>query len=346
MVAGDTQITGMGECAMGQVRRIRIGRAPGPELQVLDLGATVHTLEVTCGDGVRRNVLLGHPTPQEYLDSTAYIGATIGRYANRIAGGRFTLDGVEHQLGTHDRGNHLHGGPEGFDRRVWEIVDVEDDHVRLELESPDGDQGYPGWMRVSARFGVTGEAVRLDLEATADAATLVNLTNHAYFDLAGTNNVDDHVLTVRADRYTPVDDTGIPIAGHAPVHGTPFDLRQPTMLGAVVRQPHPQVVSARGIDHNLVPDGDGLRAVATLQSAHARLRLVLSTDQPGLQVYTGNFLDGSTRGTDGRLLRQGAGIALEPQRFPDTPNRPEFGSAALYPGEIYRSTIVWTWELA
>ena len=344
MVAGDQRIEIMGESSVGPVHRIRIGRAPGLELQVLDLGSTMHALEVTCGDGVRRNVLLGHPSPQEYLDSTAYIGGTIGRYANRIAAGRFVLDGVEHQLGTHDRGNHLHGGPDGFDRRVWDIVEVGDDHARLHLESPDGDQGYPGSLHVSARFSVAGEALQLELEATTDAATIVNLTSHAYFDLAGTGSIDDHIITIPSDRYTPVDGTGIPTGGHVSVDGTPFDLRRPTELGSAIRRAHPQVVAAQGIDHNLVIDGSGPRPVATLESALARLRLVVSSDQPGLQVYTGNFLDGTTRGTDGRLLRQGAGIALEPQRFPDTPNRSEFGSAELRPGELYRSTIVWEFE--
>jgi aldose 1-epimerase len=341
---GGARVDLAGETSVGPVRRITIGQAPGPVLQVLDLGATMHSLEVTCGDGVRRNVLLGHATPQEYLDSTDYLGGTIGRYANRIAAGRFTLEGVEYQLGTHDRGNHLHGGPDGFDRRVWEVVDVGESHVRLRLESPAGDQGFPGLLRVGARFEVTGDQVRLDLEATTDAPTLVNLTSHAYVNLAGAGSIDDHVLMVRAERYTPVDDTGIPVGGHAPVEGTPFDLRHPTLLGPAVREPHPQVVSARGIDHNLVTDGAGLRPRATLECARSGLRMVLSSDQPGLQVYTGNFLDGSSAGTDGRLLRQGAGIALEPQRFPDTPNRPDFGSAELRPGETYRSTVVWAWE--
>jgi len=243
---GGARVDLAGETSVGPVRRITIGQAPGPVLQVLDLGATMHSLEVTCGDGVRRNVLLGHATPQEYLDSTDYLGGTIGRYANRIAAGRFTLEGVEYQLGTHDRGNHLHGGPDGFDRRVWEVVDVGESHVRLRLESPAGDQGFPGLLRVGARFEVTGDQVRLDLEATTDAPTLVNLTSHAYVNLAGAGSIDDHVLLVRAARFTPVDDTGIPVGGHAPVEGTPFDLRHPTLLGPAVREPHPQVVSAGG----------------------------------------------------------------------------------------------------
>ena len=350
MTDHDTRIADAGRTSVGPVRRVRIGRAPGPVLQVLDLGATMHVLEVTGGDGVRRNVLLGHATPQEHLDSTAYIGGTIGRYANRIAAGRVVVDGVPYELGTNDRGHHLHGGPDGFDRRVWEISDLGDFTVTLSLTSPDGDQGFPGTVDVTARFSVSeagsaaGDEVRLDLEATTDASTLVNLTSHAYLNLAGDGSVDDHVLRLPAARFTPVDGTGIPTGGHLAVDGTPFDFRDGAEIGRRVREPHPQVVAATGIDHNVVVDGTGLRTVATLESDRARLRMVLASDQPGLQVYTGNFLDGSLAGTDGRLLRQGAGIALEPQRFPDTPNRPDFGSAELRPGDTYRSSIVWAWQ--
>lgn len=338
------QLVDAGRTAVGPVQRVTIGRAPGPVLQVLDLGATMHSLEVTGGDGVRRNVLLGHAEPQEHLDSAAYLGATIGRYANRIAAGRVVVDGASYELGLNDRGNHLHGGLEGFDRRVWQISDLGESEVTLSLVSPDGDQGYPGTLRVSARFSVAEDEVRLDLEATTDAATLVNLTSHSYLNLAGAGSIDDHVLRLPASRFTPVDGTGIPTGGHRSVDGTPFDFRDGAEIGPRVREPHPQVVAARGIDHNVVVDGVGLRTVATLESERARLRLVLSSDQPGLQVYTGNFLDGSSVGTDGRLLRQGAGIALEPQLFPDTPNHPDFGSAELRPGDTYRSRIVWAWQ--
>ena len=328
----------------GGVQVLTVGREPGPVLRVLDLGATMHSLEVTGGDGVRRNVILGHPTAQEYLDSGDHIGGTIGRYANRIAGGRFTLDGVQRAVGVNDRGNNLHGGPDGFDRRWWEVVEHDEEHVLLALESPDGDQGFPGRVRATARFTVRGDQVRLDLGATTDAPTVVNLTSHTYLNLAGRGTVEDHLVSVPARRYTPVDGTGIPLGGHADVAGTPFDLREPVVLGPVVRTSHPQVVRAQGIDHNLLPDGEGLRPVATVESTSGRIRLVLHSDQPGLQVYTGNFLDGTSRGTDGSLLRQGDGLALEPQRFPDTPNRPDFGSADLRPGQEYSSVIVWAWQ--
>jgi galactose mutarotase-like enzyme len=326
------------------VHCLALGAAPGPVLHLLDLGATVHRLEVTCGDGVRRNVVLGHRSPEEYLSSTDYLGASIGRYANRIAGGTFPLDGREVTVGVHDRGNHLHGGPDGFDRRLWEVVERTPDRAVLRLESPDGDQGFPGHLIVQVTYEVTGAEVRVAFEATTDAPTVVNLTNHSYFNLdgEGSGTVDQHRLTVLADEYTPVDPTGIPLSGaHAPVDGTPFDLRSAAVLGPRARAAHEQVMDARGIDHNYVLRGTGRRNVAVLESPRSRTRLELTTDQPGLQVYTGNFLDGTSGSVEGALYRQGDGIALEPQLFPDSPNRPEFPDPVLRPGETYRAALGW-----
>jgi aldose 1-epimerase len=325
------------------VRRLVLGEAPGPVLTLLDLGATVQGLEVTCGDGRRRDVVLGQATPADYLASTDYLGSTVGRYANRIAGGRFVLDGAEVRLGTHDRGNHLHGGPDGFERRRWEVEDHSSRHAVLSLVSPDGDQGFPGTLRATVRFEVAGEGVRIDFAATTDAPTIVNLTNHAYFNLDGVGHgtVDDHLLTVEADEYTPVDRTGIPLGSHASVAGTPFDFRTPARLGDAVRSGDEQVVAVRGIDHNFALRGAGMRRAAVLTSPRTRTTLELLSDQPGLQVYTGNSLDGSRPSTAGGRYRQGDGIALEPQLFPDTPRRPEFGSAVLRPGESYRAALEW-----
>ncbi|WP_205472684.1 aldose epimerase family protein [Nocardioides sp. SYSU D00038] len=325
------------------VRCLEIGSVPGAVVEVITLGATVHRLEVPCGDGARRNVVLGHPDPETRLASTDYIGGTIGRYANRIAQGRFELDGTEVAVETHDRGNSLHGGPDGFDRRLWTVTEHGDDSLALELVSPDGDMGFPGTVTARVRYRVEGTTVHVDLEATTDAPTVVNLTNHAYFNLdgEGAGTVDDHLLRVDADDYTPIDATGIPPAGHAPVAGTPFDFRVASPIGPALRQAHEQVESARGIDHNYVVRGSGLRTAAVLESRRTRTRLDLRADQPGLQVYTGNFLDGSRRSTVGALYRQGDGIALEPQLFPDSPNHPEWPTAVLRPGETYRATIAW-----
>ncbi|WP_457109174.1 aldose epimerase family protein [Marmoricola sp. URHA0025 HA25] len=337
-------VSGAGTLPDGRpVRRILLGEPPGPVLVLLDLGATVQSLEVGCGDGVRRDVVLGQATPQEYLESSDYLGSTVGRYANRIAGGRFPLEGAQVVVGTHDRGNSLHGGPDGFDRRVWEIVDHSEVHAQLSLVSPDGDQGFPGTLHATARFEVVRSDVRVDLTATTDATTVVNLTSHAYFNLdgAGAGTIDDHVLRVDAEEYTPVDRNGIPLGAHAPVAGTAFDFRAPAAIGPAVRSGEEQVGWARGIDHNYVLHGEGLRRAAVLSSRRTGTTLELHTDQPGLQVYTGNFLDGTRPSADGGRYRQGDGIALEPQLFPDTPNRPQFGSAVLRPGETYRSRIVW-----
>jgi aldose 1-epimerase len=318
-----------------------VGGAPGPELHLLTLGATMHRLVVTGGDAIRRDVGVGLPGPAELLASTDYLGGIIGRYANRIAAGRFELDGEQHSVGTHDRGNHLHGGPDGFDRRVWDVVTRTADAVRLRLVSPDGDQGFPGELTTEATFSVAPCSVELELSAVTTRPTVVNLTSHAYLNLDPGGSVDDHLLTVAASAYTPVDDTGIPLGGHGQVTGTPFDLRVPARVGEVVRSSHEQVVRARGIDHNLVVDGVGWRRMAVLAAPRTATQVEVWSDQPCLQVYTGNFLDGSTRSRDGRLLRQGDGIALEPQLAPDTPNHPEWPSATLRPGETYRSRIAW-----
>jgi len=325
------------------VRLLSIGSAPGPVVEVLTLGATVHRLETASGDGQRRNVVLGHPDVAERLGSGDYIGGTIGRYANRIAKGRFPLEGREVQVGTHDRGNSLHGGPEGFDTRLWDVVEHGADELVLAMTSPDGDQGFPGTVTATVRYRVDGETVSVVMEATTDATTVVNLTNHAYLHLGGegSGTIDDHVLVVEADEFTPVDDTGIPLGAHAPVEGTPFDLREPTRVGDAIRAEHLQVVDARGIDHNYVLRGTGLRRAAVLSSPSTATVLELWTDQPGLQVYTGNFLDGTRRSTTGGRYRQGDGIALEPQLFPDSPNHPEWPSAVLRPGQTYRSTLQW-----
>ena len=324
------------------VHVLTLGEPPGPVLQLLDLGATMHRLEITGGDGRRRNVLLGLGTPDDYLSSNAYYGSTVGRYANRIAKGRFTLDGESYQLECNDRGHHLHGGPGGFHRRRWSIEHHSAHEAGFGLVSPDGDGGYPGTLRVQARFQVGADRVRLELSATSDRRTPVNLTSHAYFNLDGhdAGTIDGHQLWLAADSYTPVDDTGIPTGELAPVAGTPFDFGQPRAIGPAVRADHPQIRAARGIDHNLVlTGGDG--PAATVTSPASATRLELYTDQPGLQVYTGNFLDGSERSAAGRLLRQGDGLALEPQLFPDSPNRPEFPAPWLAPGQTYRSFVEW-----
>ena len=330
-----------GSTPQGAVQRLSIGSEPGPVLEVLDLGATVHRLWVTGGDGVRRNVVLGHAVPAQYLDSTHYLGGTIGRYANRIAKGTFELDGREVRTEVNDRGNTLHGGPDGFHRRIWTVQDSSDDHVTLGLVSPDGDGGFPGRLEVSVRFETSSDSVAVRFEATSDAATVVNLTSHAYFNLDGEGTAEEHLLCVPADAYLPIDETGIPSGPPAPVQDTPLDLRRPVRVADSVRSAHPQLVGAAGIDHTFMPQGTGWRLMASLESPRTGTRMELRSDRPGVQVYTGNALDGSVGSTDGGLYRQGDGIALEPQHFPDSPNRPDFESPLLRPGDTYRAALEW-----
>lgn len=325
---------------------IVIGSAPAPELHVLPTGATVQRFVVTGGDGERRDVALGLADGAAVRASGDYVGSIVGRYANRIARGEIEIDGVAHRLPANDRGHHLHGGPDGFHTRDWTVVEQSPDAVTLRLVSPDGDAGYPGELTVEATYAVEPDAVALTITATTTAPTLANLTSHVYLNLDGTGTIDHHLLRVPAAAYTPVDDDAIPLGDHAPVADTPFDLRTPTRLGDVVRSPHAEVAAARGLDHNWVVDGEGLREVAVLDAPRTRTRLTLSSDQPGLQVYTGNFLDGSARDRLGRALRQGDGLCLEPQLHPDTPHhagpdRPDWPSAVLRPGETYRHRLVW-----
>ncbi len=312
----------------------------GLRLEVLTRGATVHRLLVPTPSG-ERNVLLGYRTVEEYAAGTTFFGATIGRYANRIRSGRFTLDDTEHQLDTNENGHTLHGGSGGFDTREWTLDTHTEASLTMSLVSEDGDQGFPGTLRATVTYTVTVDEVHIDLVAVTDRPTLANLTNHSYVNLdgEGAGSVDDHLLTVHADHYTPTDDESIPTGEIAAVEGTPFDLRTPTRIGDAVRLPHPALHASQGIDHNLVVRGEGMREVATVSTSD--LALTVTSDAPGVQVYTGNFLDGSDTGTSGSPYRQGDGLALEPQAFPDTPNQPGFGTAVLRPGERYERHIVW-----
>lgn len=337
-----------------EAHRIVLGAAPGPVVHLLDLGATVQRLEVTGAGGRRRNVVLGRRDVADHLGLGGRLGVTIGRYANRIAGGRLPLPGGEVALATGADGNSTHGGPEGFDRRLWSIEETGDDHAVLSLVSPDGDQGFPGTLHVKLTVEVgsepattpdeTGEAgwVRLTYSATTDAPTVVNLTSHTYVRLDGPGRgTDAHLLHVDADSYLPVDGSGIPLGDPAPVTGTPFDLRSPTPIGEATRTAHDQVVAAGGLDHCLVLNGTSGRPAASVTSLDSGLRAELWTDQPGVQVYSANKLDGSTRAADGTLLRAGDGIALEPQHLPDSPNHPRWPSPRLDPGATYRHRSTW-----
>jgi galactose mutarotase-like enzyme len=304
-----------GVCEAGPVRRIAIGSEPGVVLEVLDLGGTVHRLEVTDRLGRRRSVVVGHPDAQAYFEGSDYRGATIGRVANRIAAGGFEVEGRHVEPTPNEGSNTLHGGPDGFDRRIWEVVAHYPNLLRLRLVSPDGDQGFPGEVTATLTYTASVDSVGVELECVTTAPTVANLTNHVYWNLDGAATIDDHVLGVDADEYLLVDDAGISTGGIAPVDATPYDLRTASRIGQ------------RAIDHCFV-----LRGLAVLRTD--ALDLEVSTASPGLQVYTGEVLAGGPR----------SGVALEPQLFPDAPHHPDFPSAVLRPGETSRTSILWRFK--
>ncbi|MEY9964040.1 aldose 1-epimerase [Streptacidiphilus sp. MAP12-16] len=329
------------------VHRWTLADETGLTASVLTYGAILQSLTVPGTDGRAVNVALGYDTLGGYLTRVPYFGATIGRFGNRIAGGRFTLDGRVHEVPLSDapRPNSLHGGEEGFDTRLWEAEPV-DGGVELTLVSADGDQGFPGTLRVSVRYTLTAGQLRIDYRATTDAPTVVNLTNHSYLNLAGegADTVLDHELALAADAFLPVDPQLIPLGAAGSVAGTPFDFTTPRALGERIHEAHEQLRLAGGYDHCWVLDGGRTaepRPVAWLAHAPSGRVLTVSTTEPGIQVYSGNGLDGSLTGPSGRRYGRYAGVALETQHFPDSPNRPDFPSTELRPGAEYRSTTIY-----
>ncbi len=328
-------------------------------MKVLTYGGVIQTLEAPDAEGRTENVVLGFPDLEGYVSADdPYFGSLIGRYGNRIAEGRFTLDGETYQLPLNDGPNTLHGGPGGFSERVWTVTDVSDDDVaalRLELVSEAGDQGFPGTLTTTVTYSLDAEArLTVHYEATTDAPTVVNLTQHTYWNLAGEGSGDvyDHLLQIDASGFTPVDETLIPTGEIAPVEGTPFDFREPTAIGERIRVADQQLLYGQGYDHNWVLDRtddgaregsdseDALEQAAVLRDPESGRTLRILTTEPGIQFYSGNFLDGTLVGTGGGVYRQGDGLALETQHFPDSPNQPDFPSTELRPGETYASTTV------
>ena len=334
-----------------QVDAITISNGRGTTVNVITYGAIITSIIAADRSGNPGDIVLGYDGLDGYLKDSPYFGAIVGRYANRIAKGRFTLDGATFQLPVNNGPNSLHGGTRGFDKVVWDAKPFETDSsggVTLTYVSPDGDQGYPG--RVDATVTYTlDERNRLsvDYRATTDKATVINLSQHSYFNLAGaTRDILDHQLWIDADRYTPVDSTLIPTGELAPVNGTPFDFRTSQAIGGRIGQSNEQLRFGGGYDHNWVLKGAGMRHAARLSEPTSGRTLDIFTDQPGLQFYSGNFLDGSITGKSGHVYRHRFGLCLETQHFPDSPNHPAFPSTVLRPGETYQTKTVFAFGVA
>jgi aldose 1-epimerase len=320
----------------------------GTRMKVLSYGGIVQSLELPDRHGQYANVSLGFAGLDDYVASSPYFGALIGRYGNRIAKGRFTLDGESHQLSANEGENSLHGGG-CFDKRVWDVepfASGTDVGLVLHCTSADGEMGFPGTLTSTVTYTLTADGDwRIDYEATTDRATVVNLTSHVYWNLAGegSGSIHDHELEIAASRYTPVDSGLIPTGDLAEVADTPFDFRRAKTVGKDIRVAHQQLLYAQGFDHNLVLD-KGVTAepehIATLKDLSSGRTLRLATTEPGVQFYSGNFLDGTLVGTGGTIYRQGDAVCLETQHYPDSPNQPSFPSTVLRPGETYRSTTV------
>jgi aldose 1-epimerase len=329
------------------IEKVTLTNGAGVSATVMTLGATLQSLIVPDRQGKPADVVLGYDTAAEYLANPQYFGASVGRFANRVAKGRFSLDGKQYTLETNDGPNHLHGGIAGFDKRVWSIMSVKsgpEAEVVLGYRSPDGEGGYPGTLLATAAYSLNeANELRVEYRAETDKPTIVNLTNHALFNLAGEGSALGHLLTMQASRYTPVDETLIPTGELAPVEGTPFDFRKATRIEARIRDgKNEQIRIGRGYDHNFVIDGEfgAMRPVLRLEDPHSGRVMEIDSTSPGLQFYSGNFLNGTVIGKGGQVYRQGDGHALEPQGFPDAPNQTGFPSARLNPGQKYSNVMI------
>jgi aldose 1-epimerase len=324
-----------------------LGKETGLRAQVITYGGTIVRIEIPDRKGIRDNVVLALPSLAEYVAQDSYLGALIGRFANRIGGASFVLDGSEYHLSKNDSDSCLHGGRTGFDKAIWRVIDWADDpepRLTLRHSSPDGDQGFPGAVVLEVTYVVSEEnTLRIDYRAETDRPTVVNFTNHAYFNLGGRASADilEHEVMVAAERFTPVDDRLIPTGETRDVASTPFDFRKPHLIGARIGRRDEQLNAALGYDHNFVlrPSLTGeLRLAARARDPRSGRVLEVHTTEPGLQFYSGNHLDGTLRGPTGGVYGRHTGFCLETQHFPDSPNQPAFPGTVLRAGERFAST--------
>jgi aldose 1-epimerase len=328
---------------------ITLRNQKGTEVRVMTYGAIILSVRTADRSGHVDDVVLGHDDAAGYFSNASYFGTVVGRYGNRIAKGKFTLDGQVYTLATNNGVNHLHGGTKGWDQALWQADPFQDARgvgVVLTRTSPDGDEGYPGAVSATVTYTLTDDnQLVVDYLAKTAKPTVINLTQHSYFNLSGgkTPDILGHELTINADRYTPVDDTLIPTGELAPVQGTPFDFRTSTPIGARIDQDDVQLKRGKGYDHNFVLNrqGEGVSLAARVVEPTSGRTLEISTTEPGIQFYSGNFLDGTVKGKGGVLYGRRSGFCLETQHFPDSPNHPNFPSTVLRPGQNYQSKTVY-----
>jgi aldose 1-epimerase len=334
-----------------QIDLYSLSNQKGMEVSITNFGATVVALRVPDRAGKSADVVLGFDTLEGYENGKSYFGATVGRYANRIGGGKFSIDGKTYTLPKNNGNNTLHGGIVGFNKKVWkarEIAAKEGAGVELSYLSADGEEGFPGNLSVKVVFTVPADRneLKIDYAATTDKDTVLNLSNHSYFNLAGEGNGDilDHVVTLNAKQFTPVDQTLIPTGELRDVAGTPMDFNSATAIGKRINNTYEQLVFGKGYDHNWVlarsGDGKGLTIAADAYDPKSGRTLEVLTTEPGVQFYSGNFLDGSAKGKGGKAYAQRAAFCLETQHFPDSPNHPNFPSTLLKPGTVFHSETV------
>ena len=346
-----------GEVDGEQVSLFTLSNANGMEVKLTNYGGIITSVVVPDRDGNMDNVTLGFDNLDDYVEGHPYFGNITGRYANRIARGTFDIEGEDFYLAVNNAPNTLHGGEKGFDKVVWAAEEVSGEGevgVKLSRVSPDMEEGYPGNLAVEVTYTLTdNDEIRIDYHATTDEPTHVNLTNHAYWNLAGdgSGTADNHVLTLMASNYTPVDASLIPTGEIAPVAGTPMDFTTPHPIGERIRDEFEQLVIGRGYDHNFVldrpsPDDDSLLVAAVVEEPESGRTLTISTTEPGIQFYSGNFLDATEIGAAGKMYRQGDAFALETQHFPDSPNQPEFPSTLLEPNEEFNSTTIYAFSVS
>ena len=332
-----------------EVNAFVLKNARGMSVQILDLGGVIASIKVPDSSGNFADVTTGFDYPQPYLDGAGYMGAIVGRYANRISGGKFSIDGIDYSLAKNNGDNAIHGGLVGFDKKIWDVeflVGLHDSKLKLSTFSPDGEEGYPGRVEVSVTYTLNDQnQLTIDYSATSDKATIINLTNHAYFNLDGhqAGSILEHEVMLNANHFTPIDESSIPTGVILDVAGTPLDFRQRKAIGLDIESEDRQMTFGSGYDHNFVinhSEPGSVSLAAEVYSPNSGRVMKVYTDQPGVQFYTGNFLNGTLVGKEGAVYGRRSAFCLETQHFPDSPNKPTFPSTILQPGDQFASRTI------